>query len=130
MQRILIVDDSITHSRFIEDTLGDMGYILEFAADGEDALSKCSSCNYDLIIMDIVMPRKNGFQLCRELRSHFSYKNTPIIVVSSKKLDSERFWGFKQGADEYLTKPCNPLELLEAVTRLLSDRQLYGAHCN
>jgi twitching motility two-component system response regulator PilH len=123
MDRILVVDDSITHSRFIADTLGDMGYALEFAVDGDEALAKCMDCRFDLIITDVVMPRKSGFKLCRDLRAECGYKNTPIIVMSARGLDSCRTWGLMQGANEYLVKPCNPLLLLETVTRLLSERQ-------
>jgi DNA-binding response OmpR family regulator len=127
MTRILVVDDSITHSRYVVNTLSDMGYIFEFATDGEDALLKCAVNNYDLVIMDIVMPGKNGFQLCRALRSDLRYRSSPIIMLSGKGLDIDRVWGLRQGADEYLTKPCNPLVLVEAVTRLLAERQHVSA---
>jgi twitching motility two-component system response regulator PilH len=73
----------------------------------------------DLIILDVVMPKKNGFQVCRDIKSNDQYKNIPVIMVTSKDQESDKFWGMKQGADEYLIKPFKPEDLLKAVKKYI-----------
>ena len=75
--------------------------------------------NVDLIVLDVVMPKKNGFQVCRDLKKDPEYKDIPIILLTSKSQESDKFWGSKQGADEYLTKPCSPKDLMDAVQKFL-----------
>jgi twitching motility two-component system response regulator PilH len=70
-----------------------------------------------LILLDVVMPKRNGFQVCRELKSHADYNAIPVILVTSKNTESDRFWGQQQGADGYVTKPFTREELLRAVRR-------------
>lgn len=119
MAKILIADDSQTDAKFIESVLGKSGHHLSFAKDGEETEKMVQSEHFDLIILDIVMPKKNGFQLCREFKKNEKTKNIPIIVLTSKSQESDKLWGIKQGADAYLTKPCVPIELVSLVKKFL-----------
>jgi twitching motility two-component system response regulator PilH len=87
--------------------------------DGEEALLRLRDGLFDLIILDVVMPKKNGYQLCRELKTTPQYSNIPIIMMTTKNQDFDKFWGMRQGADEYLTKPCSEEDLLRAVNKYL-----------
>jgi DNA-binding response OmpR family regulator len=119
---ILVVDDSPMELRVILSALEGKGYQLVTAADGEEALEKCSGFQPDLILLDIILPKRNGYQVCREIKGR---KSPPkIIMVSSKDQDSDRFWGMRQGADGYLTKPID-LKLLASTV----DEMLVGQVC-
>jgi DNA-binding response OmpR family regulator len=117
MANILVVEDSFTHAKFIESALTGLGHNLSFAVDGEEAVSKLAAGMFDIVIMDIVMPKKNGFELCREMRSSERYKTVTIILISSKNQAADMMWGIRQGADEYITKPFEPERLVEAVSK-------------
>lgn len=119
MARILLVDDSNTDLTFLKETLKVLPHELITAADGLEAEMKVGSENIDLIILDVIMPKKNGFQVSRELKRDDRYKHIPIIMTTSKSEESDRFWGTKQGADEYLVKPLNADELLAVVRKYL-----------
>ncbi len=118
--KILVVEDSPTYLRQITALLQESGYQTIAAIDGEQALEKAIREDPDLIILDIILPMKNGFQVCRQLKTTPSTRDIKIVMLTSKALDSDRFWGLKQGADEYVTKPFVEQELLANVTRLLS----------
>ena len=118
--KILVVEDSPTYLRQISDLLQENGYRTTAAIDGEQALEKSVREDPDLILLDIILPKKNGFQVCRQLKTEPSTRNIKIIMLTSKALDSDRYWGLKQGADEYLTKPFVEEELLANVARLLA----------
>ena len=118
--KILVVEDSPTYLRQISDLLQESGYHAIAAIDGEQALEKAVCENPDLIILDIILPKKNGFQVCRQLKTTPATRDIKIIMLTSKTQDSDRFWGLKQGADQYLTKPFVEEDLLANVTRLLS----------
>lgn len=119
MANILIVDDSVTIAKFVEEILLKAGHSVSLAVDAVEADLRLSATKFDLIILDIVMPGKNGFQLCRELKSHPQFGRIPIIIMSTKNTEVDRYWGRKQGADEYLGKPCESGILLAAVRRLV-----------
>jgi twitching motility two-component system response regulator PilH len=121
MAKILVVDDSITVAKFVEMVLTSEGHSLAFALDGDEAITRIKNEKYDLLILDVVMPRKNGFQLCREIRNNEQYKNIPVIMLTTKGTDSDIFWGMRQGANEYLTKPCNPEALVGAVNKYVCN---------
>jgi twitching motility two-component system response regulator PilH len=87
--------------------------------DGEAAEEKVKAEKIDLIILDVIMPKKNGFQVCRDIKTNDNLKNIPVIMVTSKDQESDKFWGMKQGADEYLTKPFKPEDLLKAVKKYI-----------
>ena len=118
--KILVVEDSPTNLRQISARLQETGYQTIAAIDGEQALEKAIREVPDLIILDIILPKKNGFQVCRQLKTTPSTRDIKIVMLTSKALDSDRFWGLKQGADEYVTKPFVEQDLLANVTRLLS----------
>lgn len=119
MAKILIAEDSTTDIQYIKSVLADTGHNLVIATDGEEAEKMVKSERFDLIILDVVMPKKNGFQLCREIKKDEKLKNIPVILLTSKDQPSDKLWGEKQGADEYITKPCEPIVLLIAVKRHL-----------
>ncbi len=119
MAKILIADDSLAELQIFQATLQSTGHTIVTVMDGEAAEEKVKSEPIDLIILDVIMPKKNGFQVCRTIKSDEQYKNIPIIMVTSKDQESDKFWGMKQGADEYLTKPFNPEDLLKAVKKYI-----------
>ena len=89
------------------------------ATDGVEALEQIQSTQPDIVVLDIVMPRKNGYEVCREIKSNPTTQNVPVVICSSKTEEFDRYWGMKQGADAYLTKPIQPRELLVTVRQLL-----------
>ncbi len=117
-KKILVVDDSPTDLRLMSIPLKAKGYEVSTAADGEEALVKAMQIQPSLVILDVVMPKKNGFQVCRQLKSTPETKQIKVILLSSKNQQSDRFWGLKQGADVYLTKPFLEEELLGHVNQL------------
>lgn len=112
---ILIVDDSPTQMRLMTDALNGQGFRVITATTGEEAEAKADRENPDLVLLDVVMPGKNGFQVCRSLKKKSA--NTRIILVTSKDQASDKFWGKKQGADDYVTKPFQASDLLAAVRK-------------
>lgn len=114
---ILIVDDSPTELTLTKRALQSRGFRILTAVDGEDALEKVEAEHPDLILLDVILPKKNGFQICRQLKTSPETKAIKVVLVTSKSLDSDRFWGLKQGADEYLAKPFKEEDLLAVVAR-------------
>lgn len=121
MARILIAEDSETDVQFIKNALKPASHLFLIAKDGEEAEATARREMPDLIILDVIMPKKNGFQVCRDLKKDDNFKQIPIILLTSKSQDSDKFWGIKQGADEYITKPYEPDVLLGTVKKLLSQ---------
>lgn len=93
------------------------GYHIITATDGEEAFAKIATTRPDMILLDVVMPKKNGYQVCRQIKTTPATKDIRIVLVTSKNQETDRFWGLKQGADGYLTKPYRPEELTEIVSR-------------
>ncbi|MBD2020227.1 response regulator [Leptolyngbya sp. FACHB-36] len=120
MSKVLIVDDSPTMREMVSEHLRYEGYSVIEAADGEEAIAKIQVSIPDLVVTDIVMPRKNGYELCRWLKSEPTTRNVPVIMCTSKGEEFDVYWGMKQGADAYITKPYHPPDLLAAVKRLLN----------
>lgn len=116
---ILVVDDSPAHLELMQRTIEGRGWEVLTAADGEQALEKAETRRPDLILLDVVLPKKNGYQVCRQLKQGTATKSIKIIMVSSKSQESDKYWGLKQGADGYLVKPFAPAELLRAVEQAL-----------
>lgn len=112
---VLVVDDSPTELRIITSALARYGYTVETAIDGEEALNKAVSIQPDLVLLDIILPKKNGYQVCRQLKTSPGTSHLNVVLVSSKSQDSDRYWGLKQGADNYLIKPFSDEELLGVV---------------
>lgn len=118
-KKVLVVDDSPTDLQLMSNLLKKQGYEVVTAVDGEDALDKAAATQPPLVVLDIILPKKNGFQVCRQLKTTEGTRGIKVILVSSKNQDSDRFWGMKQGADEYIAKPYRDDELLAAVARQL-----------
>lgn len=114
-KKILIVDDSPTARELIIATLKNRGLQILTASNGEEALNKAHTESPDLILLDVVMPGQNGFQVCRQLKTDNLTKDITVILVTSKNQKSDRFWGLKQGADDYLIKPFEKSELLKCI---------------
>ena len=119
MAKILIADDSLAELQIFQAALQPTGHTLVTVMDGEAAEEKVKSEKIDLIILDVIMPKKNGFQVCRQLKTTADTKDIKVILVSSKNQDSDKFWGMKQGADDYIAKPYQDADLLAAVARQL-----------
>ena len=119
MAKIMVVEDSPTVRKHLADTLSGKGYHVVTAEDGEEALQKAVKEHPDLILLDVVLPGQNGFQVCRQLKTDEETKDIKIIMVTSKDQETDRFWGLKQGADAYVTKPYDDDELLMSVEQHL-----------
>ena len=116
---ILIVEDSPTTMLHITTILRSEGYELIHAVDGDEAVQKAVANMPHLIVLDLILPKKNGFQVCRQLKTSPRTKNIKILMLSSKNMASDRFWGLKQGADDYMTKPFEAHDLIRKVDQLL-----------
>jgi len=116
---ILCVDDSPTQLQAVVEALEPHGYIIVTAANGEDALLKVAESVPDLVLLDVVLPKKNGFQVCRQIKTQAQTKDVKVVLVTSKDQASDRFWGMRQGADDYVVKLFDPQELADHVERHL-----------
>ena len=120
MAKILVADDSLAELQIIQQTLQSTGHSIVTVMDGEAAEAKAKSEKFDLIILDVIMPKKNGFQVCREIKTFNQTKNIPVIMVTSKDQESDRIWGMRQGAVDYLVKPVSVDELIEKAQAALA----------
>ena len=118
IQSVLIVDDSKTELMYLTDILQKNGMSVRTAEGADEALRQLASQKPDLILMDVVMPGQNGFQLTRSINRTPEYSGIPIIMCTSKSLETDRVWGMRQGAKDYITKPVNPAELMEKIKAL------------
>lgn len=118
MATILVVDDSTTDRELVASALE--GHTVIEAMSGEEGIGKVREFHPDLVIMDVVMPGKNGFQTCRELRKTPEGATIPIIMLTSKNQRTDREWGMRQGASDYLTKPFADEDLVGMVSRYLA----------
>lgn len=126
MSRILIVEDEETIADLERDYLELSGFEVEVANDGETGLEKALTDQFDLVILDLMLPGVDGFEICREVRQK---KNTPIIMVSAKKDDIDKIRGLGLGADDYMTKPFSPSELVARVkAHLARYERLLGSN--
>jgi twitching motility two-component system response regulator PilH len=117
MATILIVDDVKTDRALIGKVVMEAGHVAEYAEDGSQALGRAISVKPALIFMDIVMPTTNGFQACRQLKNTPETSHIPVVLVTTKGTESDKFWGQKQGADAHIVKPFSPDELLSVIRR-------------
>ncbi len=116
---ILIVDDSPTETRIFANILSQAGYRVEAATDGEQGVEMARRLRPDAIIMDVIMPTLNGFQATRVLHRDAATANIPIIMVTTKDQPTDRTWGMRQGAVDYLVKPVAPADLLARIRAAL-----------
>ncbi|MBK7898042.1 MAG: response regulator [Azonexus sp.] len=118
VKRILVVDDSPTERFFIVDLLTKNGYQVSIAENGEEGIAKAKAEKPDLILMDVVMPGLNGYQATRTLTRDDETKGIPVIVCTTKGQETDKIWGLRQGALDYLVKPLNADELLKKIAAL------------
>lgn len=117
-KKVLIVDDSKTERHVLAEMLHKNGYVVFTAEDGTEALSRADEVQPDVILMDVVMPGASGFQATRTISKNESTKHIPIIICSSKGQETDKIWGLRQGAREYLVKPVVEAELLQKIAAL------------
>jgi twitching motility two-component system response regulator PilH len=118
IKKILIVDDSPTERHVLNDMLTKAGYEVIASDNGEDAILKAKQLKPDLILMDVVMPGLNGFQATRAISRDTETRNIPIIICTSKTQETDKIWGMRQGARDYVVKPVNREELLAKIAAL------------
>ena len=118
IQKVLVVDDSKTELMALSDILQKQGMQVRTAENGEEAMKRLAEDKPDLILMDVVMPGQNGFQLTRAISRDPLYADVPIILCTSKNQETDRVWGMRQGARGYITKPVDAAELQAKIAAL------------
>ena len=118
VQNVLIVDDSKTELMFLTDLLQKNGYVVKTAENADEAMRRLEEEKPDLILMDVVMPGQNGFQLTRAIKRTEAFADVPIIMCTSKNLETDRIWGMRQGAHDYVVKPVSADDLLGKIKAL------------
>lgn len=118
IKNVLIVDDSKTELMYMTDLLQKKGFSTRTAEGADEAFKQLESQVPDLILMDVVMPGQNGFQLTRAITKEDRFAHIPIIMCTSKNLETDRVWGMRQGAKDYITKPVDPTELFAKIKAL------------
>jgi two-component system alkaline phosphatase synthesis response regulator PhoP len=119
--KILVVDDEIYIVHILDFSLGMEGYDVVTALDGEQALDKLKSEKPDLIVLDIMMPKLDGYEVCKAIKSDPATKQIPVILLSAKGRNVDQKMGFDVGADDYITKPFSPRKLVERINQLLGQ---------
>ena len=119
LKKVLIVDDSLSEVRLMESVLKAAGYWPVSLSDPTRLEAMLDVEHPGLILLDVIMPERNGFQVCRELKNNEAYRSIPVVLVTSKNSPSDVFWGEQQGADWFVSKPFKPEDLLQAVQRFL-----------
>lgn len=118
IKNILVVDDSPTDRQYLSDLLTKSGFQVATANSAEEALHRIKQVPPDLVLMDVVMPGHNGYQATRELTKDEATKNIPVIICTSKSQETDKVWGMRQGAKDYIVKPVNGSELLKKISAL------------
>lgn len=124
--RILIVDDESDILELIDYNLINAGYETAKAKDGEEALQKIKKTDFDLILLDLMLPGIDGFELCKIIKADEKYSGIPVIMLTAKSSESDKVAGLEIGADYYITKPFSPRELLAVIKATLRSRQKAG----
>jgi DNA-binding response OmpR family regulator len=126
-KRILVADDEIYIVHILEFTLTMEGYEVLTAADGEEALRRVENDHPDLVVLDIMMPKMDGYEVLRRMRADQESRQTPVILLSAKGRPIDRETGLDTGADDYIVKPFSPRRLLEKIQDLLDRERLSQA---
>jgi DNA-binding response OmpR family regulator len=120
-QKILIADDNRAITEVLKLNFDLLGYEVQVAVDGEDAEAKFRRFKPDLLILDVMMPKKNGYKVCQDLKSDPQLAKIPIILLTAKNLKEDVYWGYDSGADAYITKPYDPRQLELLVDQLIRE---------
>jgi twitching motility two-component system response regulator PilH len=118
IKKVLVVDDSPTERAFLQSLLKRRGFEVMLAESGEQGIELAKSLKPDLVIMDVVMPGLNGFQATRALTRDDATKHIPVIICTTKDQETDKIWGKRQGASDYVTKPVDETELLSKISAL------------
>jgi twitching motility two-component system response regulator PilH len=118
IKSILVVDDSPTDRQHLTDILAKNGYKVTTAESAEEAIVKVKQLKPDLVLMDVVMPGQNGFQATRELSKDDATKHIPVIICTTKGQETDKVWGMRQGARDYIVKPISQADLLAKISAL------------
>lgn len=121
MTTILVVDDVESERALMSRILEDEGWTVKRASDGDEAIAQIRNARPDLVVLDVIMPRMNGFEVIRELRANPKTQQLPVVFCSQKDTDIDRSWGSDLGADAYLGKPFQAQQLVQIIQRLLSE---------
>ncbi|MBD1840510.1 response regulator [Coleofasciculus sp. FACHB-64] len=121
MTTVLVVEDSHTQREMISRLLQESGLSVTVACDGVEALEQMEGNCPDLVVLDIVLPRMNGYEVCRKIRADSKTQKVAVVMCSAKREEFDRYWGMKQGADAYISKPFEPHELVGTVKQLLRE---------
>lgn len=119
MGTVLVVDDSMTDLQIAKGSLQQAGFSVITASNEQEAKSRIVAQKPDLIVLDVVLPDRSGFELCRDLKAEMTTKKIPIVMCSTKGSNMDKYWGMQQGADIYLAKPIDAEELVRAVQKLI-----------
>lgn len=119
MTTALVVEDSLTDKEIITGFLQRQGINFIVAQNAEEAFDKAKNNQLDLIILDVILPDRSGFEICRDLKAEMGTKKIPVLICSTKGTEIDKFWGMKQGADAYLAKPLNQADFVETIQKLL-----------
>ncbi|MDJ0510783.1 MAG: response regulator [Crocosphaera sp.] len=119
MRAVLLVEDSPVQQQMMSSLLKENGWQVTVAGNGIEALESIEKSSPDIVVLDIVMPKMNGYEVCRRIKTHPNMHNVPVVMCSSKGEEFDRYWGMKQGADAYIAKPFEDIELIGTIQQLL-----------
>jgi two-component system alkaline phosphatase synthesis response regulator PhoP len=119
--KILIIEDDVSTSQFLSYTMEHEGFQTLTAEDGLEGLGKARTENPDLVILDIMLPGLDGFELCHRLRTYAPTADIPVLILSAKAQDTDKAAGFKMGANYYIVKPADPAQIVDAVKNMLKE---------
>jgi twitching motility two-component system response regulator PilH len=122
-KKILVADDNRAITEVLQLNFSLLGYEVHVASDGEEAERKCRAVKPDILILDVMMPKKNGYKVCRNLKLDEDTSGTPIILLTAKNLKEDVYWGYDSGADAYMTKPYDPRQLEILVDQLIKETE-------
>ena len=126
MAKILIIDDDLENREIIKLRLEHAGFEIREGSNGEEGVALAQANPPDMIILDVMMPKMDGWQVCRQLKADFKTKKIPIIMLTARSAQIEELRGWESGADEYLTKPCDYKVLLEKIDGFLPKTKPVG----
>ncbi|VEP14952.1 Response regulator receiver protein [Hyella patelloides LEGE 07179] len=126
MNTVLVVEDCLVDRKAIEFSLKQNGFEVLTAQNGEEAIQKLRNYQPDVIILDILLPGYSGFEICRQFKTDPKTKKIPIVFCSSKATELDKFWGLKQGADAYLTKPIVSQEIIPIINQVINRQTFAG----